>query len=164
MDVVADPLRRQRYVFAEHDDMLEIQIEIDPGGEVPPHLHPVARERFEVLEGEVTFEVGREKLVARAGDVAEVEPGIRHRFLNRSGSLARMKAEVQPKGRLRANLEEAAALARAGRMTRRGMPRSPGAVVDLAAFVKRYDDTTVVLSPPPFMQRLLYPLARLRRG
>ena len=66
MDVVQDPLRRQRYVFVEHGDVLEIQIEVDPGGEVPPHLHPVASERFEVLEGEVTFEVGRDKLVARA--------------------------------------------------------------------------------------------------
>jgi hypothetical protein len=64
---------------------------------------------------------------------------------------------------LQAFLEEAAALARAGRYTRRGMPTSPRAVVELADLMVRYQDTTVMAFPPRIVQRLtLAPLARLR--
>ena len=161
--VVEDPVRRQRYRFRllEHD-VLEIELWIDPGGEVPPHLHPRQTERFEVLSGEVTFRLGRRTTVAGPGKVLEVPPGTRHRFLNKGSETAHARVEVTPPLELRRSLEEAAALARAGRMTRFNLPTSPAALVELAAFARRYRDTTVVLSPPPLVQRVFGdPLARL---
>ena len=50
--MVEDPVRRQRYAFTPLEDGgVELDLEVDPGGDVPPHLHPRQTERFELLEG-----------------------------------------------------------------------------------------------------------------
>ena len=77
---------------------------------------------------------------------------------------AHLLVEVEPALELQGFLEEAAALARAGRYTRHGLPRRPGAIVELADLMVRYADTTVMAFPPLAVQRLtMWPLARLRR-
>src|SRR3978361_2169300 len=41
-----------------------------PGGAVPmPHVPPIQTERFEVTSGTMRFRVGRETVIAEAGDV-----------------------------------------------------------------------------------------------
>jgi hypothetical protein len=91
-------------------------------------------------------------------------PGAKHAFRNIGKSEARLRVEVEPAMELQGFLEEAAALARARRYTRRGLPTRPGAVLELADLMVRYADTTVMAFPPRVIQRLLMsPLARLRR-
>ena len=47
--MVEDPVRRQRYGFRPLEDGgVELDLEVDPGGDVPPHLHP-RRENTVVL-------------------------------------------------------------------------------------------------------------------
>jgi quercetin dioxygenase-like cupin family protein len=46
------------------------------------HIHPNQEERFEVLEGVVRFRVGREKRIARAGEVIVVPAGTAHTLGN----------------------------------------------------------------------------------
>ena len=160
---VEDPVRRQRYRFEQPRDGAQVlEVWVDPKGNVPLHLHPSQSERFEMLEGEVTFRAGSNTVVAGPGEVVEVPPQTKHRFVNKSGATAHMRVTVTPPGRIQATLEDAAALARAGRMNRLNLPTSPGAALDLALFAKRYSDETVVLNPPRVLQRLLMePLARL---
>jgi hypothetical protein len=65
---------------------------------------------------------------------------------------------------LQESIEEAAAMARAGKFTRRGMPKGFGALLEAADFTLRYQETTVLTSPPRFLQQLLFPpLAWLHR-
>jgi len=91
--------------------------------------------------------------------------GAKHAFRNVGTQEAHLRVEVEPALDLQGFLEEAAALARARRYTRRGLPRRPGAVVELADLMVRYTDTTVMAFPPRIIQRLLLaPLARLRRA
>ena len=78
------------------DDVLVVGVWVDPGGGVTPHVHPTQHERFEVLEGECTFTVGREKVVKRAGEVAEVPPGTRHAYANKSTAQLHMRCEATP--------------------------------------------------------------------
>ena len=40
---------------------------VPPGGGPPPHVHSREEEGFYVLEGEITFQIGGEQLVAGAG-------------------------------------------------------------------------------------------------
>jgi len=72
--------------------------------------------------------------------------------------------EVEPALSLQSFLEEAAALARAGKYTRGGLPKQPRAVLELAELIDRYRGVTVMTSPPRVLQRLLIPpLARIER-
>ena len=51
-----------------------------PRGTMPP-LHARDRdERYEVLEGEVVFSIGRERIVAAAGDVVTAPGGVARTF------------------------------------------------------------------------------------
>src|SRR5260221_5871929 len=43
---------------------------VAPGGGPPPHVHSREEEGFNVLEGEITFQIGGERLVAGAGAFA----------------------------------------------------------------------------------------------
>jgi quercetin dioxygenase-like cupin family protein len=162
--LVEDPVRRQRYRFSREGDVLRVEVWADPGADVPEHLHPRLEERFEVVEGDVTFRVGGRKRAAGPGDRLVAEAGVRHAFENTGEAVAHLRVEAEPAFELQQFLEEAAALGRAGKYTRRGIPKGFRAALELADFTERYRDLTVLTFPPPALQRiLLSPLARLER-
>ena len=57
---------------------------VPPGGGPPPHVHSREEEGFYVLEGEITFTVGGERIVATAGMFANMPVGTPHSFKNES--------------------------------------------------------------------------------
>ena len=59
---------------------------VPPGGGPPPHVHSREEEGFYVLEGEVTFWVGDDRLVATAGTFANMPVGTPHAFKNDGAS------------------------------------------------------------------------------
>jgi quercetin dioxygenase-like cupin family protein len=173
--VIQDPVLRQRYSFTRSTDddggeVLHVEMWVDPGGGVTPHIHPAMEERFEVLEGRAELLAGKRWRQAAPGDVVTVPPGVRHAYRNRGDAVAHLRCEARPPSTLQAFLEEVAALNRSGAFTRHGLPRSAGALLEAAALVQRHQAMVVLLFPPlppPAVQRLvLPPLARLaeRRG
>ena len=101
-----------------------------------PHVHPIQTERFEVVEGRMRFRIGLRTVVAGPGEVVEVAPGVAHSFANAGEHEARLRVEVRPALAMEEMLAEVVAMARAGRMTRRGLPRNP---LELAVLARRYD-------------------------
>src|SRR5438067_13091905 len=71
---------------------------VPPGGGPPPHVHSSEEEGFYVLEGEITFFIGEQRLVASAGMFANMPVGTPHSFKNESGKPARMLISVAPAG------------------------------------------------------------------
>ncbi len=71
---------------------------VGPGGGPPPHVHGREEEGFYVLEGEVTFTVNGERVVAAAGTFANMPVGTPHSFKNESSRPARMLISVAPAG------------------------------------------------------------------
>lgn len=71
---------------------------VSPGGGPPLHVHSREEEGFYVLEGEITFHVGEERLVATAGMFANMSVGTPHSFKNESSKPARMLISVAPAG------------------------------------------------------------------
>jgi quercetin dioxygenase-like cupin family protein len=158
---IEDPVRRQRIAFSSEGDVLKAEVWTAPGGDVPLHYHPAQTERFEVVSGEVEFRIGKTKRRARPGERLVAEPRVVHAFRNVGGTEALVRIEAEPALRLQAFLEEAAALARAGKYSQRGVPRGLRAAAELADLMERYADVTVMASPPRAVQRLLLePLAR----
>ena len=71
---------------------------VPPGGGPPPHVHSREEEGFYVLEGEITFTVNGEQVVAMAGTFANMPVGTPHSFKNESSQPARMLISVAPAG------------------------------------------------------------------
>ena len=162
--VVVDPVRRQRYAFSREGDALRFEVEIGPGGDVPEHLHPAQEERWEVVRGNVRFRLGDRWLDVGPGERLAAPAGVPHAFENVGGEEAFLRAEVSPALDLQDFLAEAAALARAGKFTRRGLPTRPRAALELVELAERYRGVVVLTQLPPALQRLIFPpLARMER-
>jgi quercetin dioxygenase-like cupin family protein len=71
---------------------------VPPGGGPPPHIHQREEEAFYILEGELTFTVNGERVVARAGEFANMPIGSLHSFRNESQTPARMLITIAPAG------------------------------------------------------------------
>lgn len=139
---VANPVTGERFTFtataaSSDGELLAFDFALKPGGAVPmPHVHPVQSERFEVLAGRMAFRVGLRTVVAGPGDVLVIEPGTAHAFANAGTEEARLRVEVRPALAMEEMLADVVALAQAGRMTARGMPRNP---LDLALLARTYE-------------------------
>jgi quercetin dioxygenase-like cupin family protein len=138
---LANPVTGERFTFTHTaattgGELLAFDFALRPGGAVPmPHVHPIQTERFEVIEGRMRFRVGLRTLIAEPGDVVEVAPGVMHSFANTGDEEARLRIEVRPALDMEEMFAEVIAMAQAGRMNRRGLPRNP---LQLAALARRY--------------------------
>jgi|tagenome__1003787_1003787.scaffolds.fasta_scaffold19493932_1 mannose-6-phosphate isomerase-like protein (cupin superfamily) len=135
---------------------------VRPGGAVATrHIHPHQTEHFEVLEGEMVFHVGRERVTLTAGEAVTVPAGTPHAFRNAGAVDARFRAEVSPALQFEELLATMFALAAEGRTNDHGMPNP----LQLAVIADAYWDTIRVPFPPALVQRLglalMAPLARL---
>jgi quercetin dioxygenase-like cupin family protein len=137
-----NPVTGERFAFTDTaastgGELLAFELALRPGGAVPiPHVHPIQTERFEVVAGLMRFRLGLRRRLAGPGDVVEVAPGVVHGFANAGDDEARVRVEVRPALAMEKMLAEVVAMAQAGRMTRRGLPRN---LRDLAVLARTYD-------------------------
>ena len=166
-----NPVTGERFTFLETaattgGELLSFELALRAGGAVPtPHVHPIQTERFEVVEGRMRFRVGPRTVVAGVGEVVEIQPGVLHGFANAGDDDARMRVEVRPALAMEAMFADVIAMAQAGRMTRRGLPRN---ILDLALLARTYDQVAHAPLLTVSLQRLLLAplvlLARTRRA
>ncbi len=156
---VHDPVSRVRMGFETDGENLIVDVWVERGGGLPPHLHPRQEERWSVLEGRARFQLGRLKRVIGPGDgEIVVAPGVDHGVWSVDDREARLQSVVTPPLRLQAFLEESAEAGQQGLFTPRGLPRGMRGARWAAGFLKRYQDETVFVSPPPIVQRVLMAL------
>jgi quercetin dioxygenase-like cupin family protein len=153
-----NPVTGERFTFTDTasstgGELLAFELALRPGGAVPiPHVHPIQTERFEVVAGLMRFRLGLRRRLAGPGDVVEVAPGVVHGFANAGDEEARVRVEVRPALAMEEMLAEVVAMAQAGRMTRRGLPRN---LRDLAVLARTYDREAHAPLLSVGMQRLL---------
>lgn len=149
---------------------LEADLWLQPGAAVVgAHVHDALVERFEVVEGEVGFAIGRTRRVARAGDpVAEVPAGTAHDWWNAGQGVARVRVAVEaaagapgrPAARFVELIEVLFSLGALGRVNAKGLPDP----LWLAAIAREYRDVARFVRPPAVLQPALFgPLAALAR-
>src|SRR5215217_3003584 len=161
------PVTGERFTFTHtaattNGELLAFDFALGPSGAVPiPHVHPIQTERFEVLEGQMRFKIGRRKVIAGPGEAVEVAPGLSHSFANAGEEEARLRVEVRPALAMEDMFADVIAMAEEGRMNSRGMPRN---LFDLAILARTYDHEAHAPLLSVGMQRLLLaPLVRLGR-
>ena len=163
---VEDPIHRVSYSFRHEGEDLWVYTWLENGGHLPEHYHPSVDEYWETLEGTARVRLNGtwRDLVPADGPVV-VARGVRHELKNESGRVARMRTRVTPGGRLEEFLIESARAAREGLYNARNLPTSFRGATWVADFALRFQDETVMTSPPPALQRLVLPLvARLARN
>ena len=74
------------------------EIRVSPNNGPPPHIHSREDESFFVVEGEIDFQVGDEKITAQPGTFIQGPRGIAHSFKNNTQLPARMLVFITPAG------------------------------------------------------------------
>jgi len=75
-----------------------VEARVLPGGGPPPHVHRREDEAFFILEGEMTFQIGDEKITAKPGTFLQGPRDIPHTYKNEGRSPVRMLVYVMPPG------------------------------------------------------------------
>ena len=71
---------------------------VPAGGGPPPHIHTREEEAFYIIDGELTFLVGSDRITVGAGTFLNVPKGAKHQFHNRGASAAEMLFWFAPAG------------------------------------------------------------------
>jgi quercetin dioxygenase-like cupin family protein len=168
-EVLENPVTRERAVVVElpwHNAEGRAVTELTalPGARVVgEHLHPTLHERFTVQEGELTVLRNGRKSVLRAGETADIDPGVWHDWWNEGDTDAVVRVEITPGERFYLMIETLFGLAREGHVDRRGMPDP----LQLSLFAREFADVARFRRPPAVVQRVVFgalaPIAR-RRG
>lgn len=164
--VVENPVSGERITFREtaadtNGELVAIDLELPPDGHVPAmHVHPIQEERFEVTSGTMRFRRGREKVIAKPGELVVVPPGVRHDFANAGDDRAHLRVEIRPALKMEQLFETTVALAEEGRTLGNGLPKP----LELALFTREFEREVQAPFPPPSLVRiLLAPLAWLAK-
>jgi hypothetical protein len=156
---VVDPIHKVSYRFRRDGEDLWVYCWLEDGGHLPEHFHPSLTEYWETLDGATRVKLdGVWRDLVPADGPIEVRPNVRHELKNESGALARTRTRVTPGGRLEEFLTESARAAREGLFNSRNLPRGIRGARWVANFALRFNDETVMTSPPPALQRLTLPL------
>jgi quercetin dioxygenase-like cupin family protein len=164
--VIANPVSGERIVIrtggAETGGrLLVFDLFLPCAAHVPArHVHPIQEERFTVLAGRMRFVLGRQTIVAAAGETVLVPPGTPHWFGNAGQDSAHARVEVRPALRMEEMLEASAAMARSGRFCGTWLPRPS----DLARFLLEFQREVAIPNVPATVTRVLMtPLVWLGR-
>jgi mannose-6-phosphate isomerase-like protein (cupin superfamily) len=112
-----------------------IEALVGPGGGPPPHVHSREDEGFYILEGEISFTVNGERILATAGMFANMPVGTPHSFKNESNTPAKMLVWVVPAGLEKMFMEIGVPLAE-GATT--GLPPTSEDIDKLLAIAPKY--------------------------
>jgi quercetin dioxygenase-like cupin family protein len=154
-ETVENPVTGERLLFHTtaadtHGEVVVVEVAVRPKGAVAAaHVHPFQTERFEIVSGTVGFRLGREKIIATAGDVVVVEPGTAHKFWNAGEDEARFVTEVRPALQFEQLIETMYGLATDGKTNKKGMPNP----LRLAVIAKEHFDDVRLPIVPAWMQR-----------
>jgi mannose-6-phosphate isomerase-like protein (cupin superfamily) len=118
------------------------------------HKHPSIHERWTVVSGRVGIVIHDEISIAEPGKMIEIGPGVPHRFWNAGITAAKLMLDIRPAKRFEAFIRNMIGLAQDGKTDPMGMPN----LLQLAAIAGQFNDVTQFMSPPRWVQSLLFPV------
>jgi quercetin dioxygenase-like cupin family protein len=155
-DTIENPVTGERLAFKRtsaetNGEYVLFECSVEPSGFVAAaHVHPFQEERFQVLDGTVTFRIDGQELTAGPGDAVLVAAGRKHQFWNAGDEEVRFACEVRPALQFEQLIETMFSLAGAGKTNRKGMPNP----LRLAVIAQAHFDTVRLPFPPVWIQRL----------
>ncbi|MBZ5641259.1 MAG: cupin domain-containing protein [Acidobacteriia bacterium] len=148
-------LRLHRERTAEGQTILLIDGTLPPHAAGPPlHVHFQILEEGTVKSGTLGAQIGRNRIVAKAGESAAFPAGVVHKWWNAGEDLLELSGQVTPAGDLDRYLQGVFAVLNAGKA---GRP----SLFYLAHVVWRHRDTQALMLPPRAIQRIVFPVVLL---
>ncbi|MBF8962467.1 cupin domain-containing protein [Pontibacter sp. FD36] len=106
-------------------DYLLVQVEMEPKGGNGLHYHTTFEEEFEVLEGTLSIQLGKQRIQLLPGDKAVAPKHVLHRFYNEDACRKCVfLVTVKPARQFEATLRIAYGLAHDGLTRANGIPKS----------------------------------------
>jgi mannose-6-phosphate isomerase-like protein (cupin superfamily) len=134
-------------------ELLVADLRVRPGGAVVgAHVHPTIDERFTVVSGQIGYMCGGKRDVLQTGQSLDLPKGVPHDWWNAGKEEARVIVEVRPGKRFEQMATTMFGLAQEGKTNKKGMPNP----LQLAVISQEFADTVQFMSPPPWIQRLLF--------
>jgi quercetin dioxygenase-like cupin family protein len=158
-DVIENPVTGEtmRFVLTSQEtagELLRIDMGVRPGGFVSAeHVHPGQDERFQIMSGQITLRVDGHERVYVAGEHVTIPRGTPHVWWNSGPERLRVTLDFRPAGRFAEFITTFFALARAGKTTKRGLPRN---LFQLAVTFGEYSKAIYATAPPRAVQQLLF--------
>lgn len=171
---IVNPVSGERIVIRQSGAQtggrsLTFDLYLPARGHVPAaHVHPVQRERFTILEGQMRFRLGGREIVASPGETITIPAGAAHWFGAAGGRPAHALVAVRPALRMQELFESTEALGRAapgsGSGAWSGLAARLAWVSGLARIVMDYQrEVAVPHIPAPLVRLALAPLAWMAR-
>jgi mannose-6-phosphate isomerase-like protein (cupin superfamily) len=93
--------------------------------QVAEHVHPEMEERWEVIEGAASFQLGGVEVTAKPGDVVVAPPGTVHSGANAASSETHLRIQMRPALRWEEFVRRLFQAARDGDTDESGLPNAP---------------------------------------
>ena len=93
----------RRTAAETNGELVAVDLALPAGARVAGwrHFHPEQQERFEVVEGWMSFRLGRKRMLAGPGTVVVVPPGMPHAFANAGTAMRSCASRSAPRSRSR---------------------------------------------------------------
>jgi len=148
-------LRMRRVRDPGGQTVLTIEGSLPPRSSGPPaHVHFQQHEEGTVKAGTLGARVGNEKIVVPAGGTGLFPAGVVHAWWNEGEDLLELSGRAIPAVDLDRYLQAVFAVVNAG-------PSGRPSIFYLAHVMWRHRDTQVVMTPPPAIQRIVFPVVVL---
>jgi len=166
---IENPPMGGRIVFRDtatstHGELLRVDFFLAPGSVIAEeHVHPVQRERFEVVRGRVAGRINGIDARAAAGESAEIAAGAPHCWWNDGDEEVHVVLEFRPALRTEEFFEKVFALARGGRTDEHGVPTFFHKVALLSEYGDEFRPARLPASVAWLLTRVGGAVVRLRR-
>jgi quercetin dioxygenase-like cupin family protein len=155
---IQNPITKQRILFLQTGKdtagrLLEMKASFEPHSLEPAlHYHPFQEEDFTVLEGELTVKMAAQTIILKQGDTLHIAPGIDHAMWNDTGKKTVVNWQVRPAMNSEHLLENAAGLAKDGKVNKNGMP----GILQVALMANKYSKVFRLSKPAFAVQKILF--------
>src|SRR5215212_9255406 len=137
-DVIENPITGERITFLRtttetNGELLRFEYVVPPRFFIPEHFHPHQEERHEVISGTLRGRVGGQERDYSEGERVVGPAGVPHAWKNPSSDEElHFVSELRPPLAFETILETTFGLARDGKSTKQGIPKSPLQIAVLA--------------------------------
>ena len=120
----------------------------------PEHVHPYQVNQFTILSGQLIFRINGKEQVARPGEVVTIEKNIPHHFWNPGETEAHYIQEFFPALQIDSLFETFFALARDGKLNKKGAPN----IFRAALIMLEFESVLRLAKPAWVIQKILFRL------
>ena len=158
--LISNPKTGQEIKFLQtakdtNGQLLQMEVTFGAYSKEPlAHYHPVQKEVFTVISGQIQVRLNTEVKILKKGDTLHIDENVVHAMWNNSGTKAVVNWKVQPALDTEYFLETTTSLASDGKTNENGVP----GILQVAVMAKKFSHVFRLSKPPFVLQTILFSL------